>query len=121
MQRGRSFDEYTNFKFSITGSSSNLTSVSGPILFLYLVFDIFTGHVRGETVFTVTVVTLFYLRQHRSRTLSMPLFLVRSIIFENVIYYFKARAQNCEKRLLTWLCLSVRPRGIIRLSLGGFS
>jgi len=43
----------------------------------------------------------------------------RSFLFENVIYSFQAREQNCEKWLLTSLCLSfrlsVRPPGKIRL------
>ena len=38
-----------------------------------------------------------------------------------IIKLFRRFSQNCEKRLLTSSCPSVRPRGKIRLPLDGFS
>ena len=35
--------------------------------------------------------------------------------------FFYARSHNFERRLLTWSCLSVRPRGTTQLPVDGFS
>ena len=45
---------------------------------------------------------------------------IQKLLYALVQESFYVRTENCEERLLAATCLSVRPRGTIRLSQGRF-